>query len=223
MLTKEPDTMNLNCDYYEVMQISPNADFETIHRVYRIMAARVHPDNPRTGDPEIFLLLKRAYEVLGDPEQRAKYDSIRKSEAPEPLPMFELVDFVYGLKGEVNRRLGVLGLLYNRRRSNPDCPGLSILNLEQRMDFPRERLGFALWYLKAKGYVRQEDNSECGITAEGIDYLEEHSHDDELITRLIAGPSPATEIKEPPAAEEPSSSAREVTGRAHSTHQALFN
>ena len=88
-------------DYYEVLQISRNADVETIHRVYRIMAARFHPDNPRTGDTETFLLLRRAYQTLGDPEQRAKYDSTRLIEEEAPLPIFELKDFVHGLKGEV--------------------------------------------------------------------------------------------------------------------------
>ena len=38
-------------DYYEFLQISPHADYETIHRVYRYLASRFHPDNPDTGDP----------------------------------------------------------------------------------------------------------------------------------------------------------------------------
>src|SRR5690349_7912822 len=41
-------------DYYEILQISRHADAETIHRVYRIMASRFHPDNPKTGDVEKF-------------------------------------------------------------------------------------------------------------------------------------------------------------------------
>ena len=185
MAQMKPDT-----DYYEVLQISRHADVETVHRVYRMMATRFHPDNPRTGDTEIFLLLKRAYEVLSDPDRRARYDSTRLIEEEAPLPIFELKDFVYGLKGEVNRRLGVLSLLYNRRRANEDRPGLSVMDLEKRMAFPREHLNFALWYLRAKGYIRQEDNSDCGITAEGIDFIESHSSSDELIKRLIqAGPS----------------------------------
>jgi len=44
----------------------PNADPETIHRVYRIMAARFHPDNPTTGSLERFLLLREAYQTLSD-------------------------------------------------------------------------------------------------------------------------------------------------------------
>ena len=117
------------------------------------MATRFHPDNPRTGNTETFLLLKRAYQVLTDPKQRAQYDNTREMEDEEPLPIFELKEFVYGLKGEVNRRLGVLSPLYNRRRSCQEAPGLSVLDLEKRMAFPREHLNFALWYLKAKGYV----------------------------------------------------------------------
>ena len=37
-------------DYYELLQISPNAEPETIHRVYRLLAQRFHPDNGQTGD-----------------------------------------------------------------------------------------------------------------------------------------------------------------------------
>ncbi|HEY1496682.1 MAG TPA: DnaJ domain-containing protein [Candidatus Solibacter sp.] len=204
MAQMKPDT-----DYYEVLQISRHADVETIHRVYRMMATRFHPDNPRTGDTEIFLLLKRAYEVLSDPDRRARYDGTRMIEEEAPLPIFELKDFVYGLKGEVNRRLGVLSLLYNRRRANEDRPGLSVMDLEKRMAFPREHLNFALWYLRSKGYIRQEDNSDCGITADGIDFIESHSSSDELIKHLIhAGPSSCAYTPDEPGMPEAAMSQR---------------
>ena len=54
-------------DYYELMQISPNAERETIQRVYHMLARRYHPDQPNTADMERFLLLNEAYEVLGNP------------------------------------------------------------------------------------------------------------------------------------------------------------
>ena len=41
-------------DYYEDLQISPNADLETIERVYRLLAKRYHPDNQATGSIEKF-------------------------------------------------------------------------------------------------------------------------------------------------------------------------
>ena len=37
-------------DYYETLQISPNADPDTIHRVYRLLAQRFHPDTQETGE-----------------------------------------------------------------------------------------------------------------------------------------------------------------------------
>ena len=58
-------------DYYEFLQINPSAEPETIHRVYRFLAARLHPDNQDPGDAAKFFLLKEAYAVLSDPQQRA--------------------------------------------------------------------------------------------------------------------------------------------------------
>ena len=58
-------------DYYEYLQISPNADSETIERVYRYLAKKCHPDNRETGNPEKFNLITGAYRTLSDPEKRA--------------------------------------------------------------------------------------------------------------------------------------------------------
>jgi DnaJ-class molecular chaperone len=64
-------------DYYEVLQISPNADQETIHRVYRIQAQRFHPDNRDQGNADSFRKVADAYQILGDPKKRAAYDAER--------------------------------------------------------------------------------------------------------------------------------------------------
>jgi DnaJ-class molecular chaperone len=52
-------------DYYEVLEISPQASQDTIHRVYRYMAARYHPDIQGTGNLEKFTHLTSAYNSLG--------------------------------------------------------------------------------------------------------------------------------------------------------------
>jgi hypothetical protein len=172
-------------DYYDVLQISPKAEMETIHRVFRIMALRFHPDNPQTGDVEEFIRLKTAYAVLSDAIRRAEYDAERQSRESEPMPIFELKDFVTGVEAESNRRLGVLSLLYNQRRMDPDHPGVSLLDLEKRMGFPREYLSFTMWYLRAKDFAVAADNSDYTVTAAGADYLESNAPQNEILTKLI--------------------------------------
>jgi molecular chaperone DnaJ len=63
-------------DYYEILGVSKDASQEEIKRAYRQLAKKYHPDaNP--GDKvaeEKFKEAAEAYEVLSDPEKRAKYD-----------------------------------------------------------------------------------------------------------------------------------------------------
>jgi len=172
-------------DYYELMQISQNAEIETIQRVYRMLAARYHPDNPESGDAEKFLLLNEAYRILSDHEQRAAYDVTFRSRQAEPLRVFELREFTTGIDGESNRRMGVLCLLYSRRRMNTEHPGVSILELETMMWFPREHLMFTVWYLKEKGFIRQDDQSAFLITSEGADYVEQNLPQNRTLYKLL--------------------------------------
>jgi hypothetical protein len=65
-------------DCYEVMQLSPHADAETISRVYRMLAFRYHPDNAETGNSEMFIRLSEAHQILSDPEKRAHYDAAQR-------------------------------------------------------------------------------------------------------------------------------------------------
>jgi curved DNA-binding protein CbpA len=179
-------------DYYEVLQISPRAEQETIKRVYKLLAVRIHPDNPVTGDADQFRLLKEAYETLSDPEKRPAYDQVYEQHAREPLPVFELSDFAVGVDGEVNRRIGILCLLYNSRRANEDKPGLSLMELEKLMGFPREHLAFSVWYLRNKQYVTSGESSDIVITSDGIDHLESHLPTNHVVYGLLKGAEKGT-------------------------------
>jgi curved DNA-binding protein CbpA len=172
-------------DYYEVLQISPRAELETIKRVFKLLAARVHPDNPATGDAEQFRKLKEAYETLSDPNRRGVYDLALEEQSRRPLPVFEMTEFSAGVDGEMNRRIGILCLLYNSRRANEDKPGLSIMELENLMGFPREHLAFAVWYLKNRQYVTSGESSDIIITSEGIDYLESNLPTSRVAYKLL--------------------------------------
>ena len=172
-------------DHYEVMQISPNAEPETIHRVYRMLASKLHPDNTETGDLNAFVVLNKAYEVLSRAESRAAYDEDYAARRSEPMKIFDTRDFAIGLDGEPNRRLGILCLLYTRRRTDADNPGVSLLELESLMGTPREHLLFASWYLREKEFVRLDERSSFLITAEGVDYVENNLTSNRVIYRLL--------------------------------------
>lgn len=161
-----------NLDYYEFLQISPNADSDTIHRVYRFLAARFHPDNPASGDPEKFFMLKTAYDVLSNPESRSKYDDARQRESADQTPLSTSVDFMDQYEGELNRRLAVLAVLYYRRRNCSETPSVSLPEIEKLMGFPRDYLDFTTWYLLKKGYITRADNSDFTLTADGVDFVE---------------------------------------------------
>ena len=172
-------------DYYEFLQISPKAEGETIQRVYRFLATRLHPDNPETGDAEKFFLLKQAYEVLSNPTLRAEYDATRKKEQPQPVPLFTTIDFMDSMEGELNRRLAVLALLYIHRRTNPYSPEVSLLEVEKRMGFPSDYLEFASWYLRNKGYITRADNSDFTLTVEGVDFVESQRANIPILNKLL--------------------------------------
>jgi curved DNA-binding protein CbpA len=172
-------------NFYDLLQIHPKAEPETIQRVYRIFAARYHPDNLETGDAERFRGYREAYEVLIDPDRRAEYDRTLEASQPAALPVFRSREFTDGIDAEAKIRIGVLCLLYAKRRANPDYSALSMLDLEHLMDFPREHLHFALWYLKAKKYVQQDDRSSFILTAEGVDFLESQLPGNELLYKIF--------------------------------------
>ena len=172
-------------DCYEFLQISPKAEPATIHRVYRYLAARHHPDNPETGDAEKFMLLKQAFDVLSDPKRRAEYDAAYKKEAPQPVPLSTSIDFMDTIDGELNRRLAVLALLYLQRRTNAYRPEVSLAEVEIRMGFPRDYLQFTTWYLSNKKYITQADNSDFTLTALGVDFVESNRANIPVLNRLL--------------------------------------
>ncbi|HEY6162222.1 MAG TPA: molecular chaperone DnaJ [Bacteroidia bacterium] len=63
-------------DFYEILGISKNADADEIKKAYRKMAIQFHPDkNPGNKEAEEkFKEAAEAYEVLSDPQKRARYD-----------------------------------------------------------------------------------------------------------------------------------------------------
>lgn len=161
-------------DYYEVLQISTSAEPETIHRVYRLLAQRFHPDNKETGNERRFCALTEAYRILSDPDLRARYDLVHQGQRQERWRLVSRGsesenDFAV----EQRLRLTVLEVLYTRRRLEPREPGIFLTELERLTGRPSEHLEFTIWYLLQKKLVQRTDNSLLLITADGIDLLEQ--------------------------------------------------
>lgn len=177
-------------DFYEVLQISPNAELDTIHRVYRLLAQRFHPDNQNTGDADKFRVLTEAYTVLGDPEKRARYDVHRPEREQERSQILsESVRAANDVDAEQLLRLTVLELLYAQRRTEPRTPGVFFGDLESLVGCPSEHIEFALWYLSQKKYIDRSDGSRLSITADGVDYLEANAPTRRRVPRLTDGRS----------------------------------
>ncbi len=65
-------------DYYEILQVTENADQQQVKESYRKLAFQYHPD--RNQDPESSIKMKainEAYAVLSNPEKRRDYDIMK--------------------------------------------------------------------------------------------------------------------------------------------------
>jgi curved DNA-binding protein CbpA len=178
-------------DYYELLQISTNAEPETVHRVYRLLAQRFHPDNQETGNEARFRELTEAYEVLSNPERRAKYDVVHARQRQERWRLVasgEDSENDFGMEQSV--RLTVLEVLYTKRRVEPYSPGMFAPDLERLTGRPREHLEFTFWFLIQKKLVTRSDNSLLVITADGVEYLEGNYQAVEQRRRLRARNEP---------------------------------
>lgn len=68
-------------DWYEILEVEPEADEKEIKKAYRKAANKYHPDK-NNGDKEAeekFKKIVEAYDVLGDPEKRKTFDEKRNN------------------------------------------------------------------------------------------------------------------------------------------------
>ena len=158
-------------DYYEDLQISPNADKEMIERVFRILAKRYHPDNTETGDAEKFNVLYKAYQVISDPEERAAFDAKYEQLRADRWKIVEEASQSDGFEQDDRIRQGVLSLLYVARRQDALNPGMGIMEFEKVLGCPQHHMDFHLWYLKEKGWILRTDTGGYAITADGVDKM----------------------------------------------------
>ena len=168
--------MNQNSliDYYEDLQVSSNADLETIERVYRLLAKRYHPDNNGSGNTEKFNIITTAYRELSDPEKRAAFDVQYEKERTRQFKNLSEASCSEGFETDLRIRHSILSILYVEIRKDPSHPGIGLWQLEKFVGWPEKILEFHTWYLKEKGWIKPTDTGGYAITANGVDVVEEN-------------------------------------------------
>mgnify|MGYP000653056002 CR=1 FL=1 len=160
-------------DYYEMLQVNQKADFETIHRIYRMLAQRYHPDHKETGDAARFQKLLEAYQTLSDLERRAAYDVKCSGRKQQTWEVFRNQKEGDGTNAERRKRTMALAVLYRKRLRKPDNPYVQLREVEDVLGIEKEHLEFSLWYLREKGYITRTDNGRFCISALGVEAYEE--------------------------------------------------
>ena len=158
-------------DYYDLMQISPNADDDTIQQIFRHLAKKWHPDHQK-GDPERFKLLVEAHDTFTDPERRAAYDIKYQRFWETKWKLAGDASDGRGFVEDSDVREGLLSLYYVQRRSKMDDPGLGEMEAARLMRIPIHLVDFHIWYLREKGWIQRLDSGQLAITALGVDQVE---------------------------------------------------
>ena len=189
-------------DYYETLQLNPNADEETINRVFRILVKRYHPDNRDSGNTKKFNEVMEAYRILSDPEKRAAYDVKYDQNRATVLKLFDEASATDSFESDRRVSEGILSLLYVSRRRDPDRGGVGVIQMERLLGCPSQHLEFPLWYLRQKSWVERLENGLIAITAAGVDKVIEQNNiilrRDRLIAEKAMGgaPDPTMELRE---------------------------
>lgn len=180
-------------DYYDLLQLSPNADEDTIERVFRHLAKKCHPDIGEASDEVRFRKLAKARAVLGDPETRAGYDARYQEYWNRKWKLASEATTGSAFAQDTATRMAILSLLYVQRRTELRMPGLGEYEVSRLIRTPVELVEFHIWYLREKGLVYRLDTGQLAITALGVDRIERdqlHFADDRLLSTGSAGVTP---------------------------------
>jgi curved DNA-binding protein CbpA len=174
-------------DHYEILQVSPRADQDTLQRVFRHLAKRYHPDNPDSGDAIRFKQLVESFQVLSDPAQRAQFDVHYAQIHAERWRIFDQKTVIDDVEADRRIRNALLSILYTAARHDAEKPGLGVLDLERMLDCPEEHMRFHIWYLKENGWIRRTESGTLAITANGVDLVLERGGPQRSIHLLDSG------------------------------------
>ncbi|XP_075147492.1 uncharacterized protein LOC142221622 isoform X2 [Haematobia irritans] len=106
----------LNCkgkDAYSILGVPPNSSQEQIRKHYKKIAVLVHPDkNKQPGSEEAFKVLQRAFELIGEPENRVSYDQSLAEALHAEKAWTELHDLLSQLQTKITEAANTIRVIY---------------------------------------------------------------------------------------------------------------
>ncbi len=169
-------------NYYEILQISPEASDMVIKAAYKALVKQFHPDNGMVGDEEKLKLLNEAYSILSNIDSKRAYDeSLKKkdesntecdnndrtfeqniynnTEYDEPSGIFS--SFVRGVSNEIQRNKQI--------EENAYYDGLKLCDYDlvhiYRNNYGLKRMGYAR-VLEERGLLRRTGDGRFVPTEE---------------------------------------------------------
>lgn len=140
--------MSEKTDFYNRLNLSPNASEKEIRRAYRQAVKKAHPDvNKRDGATRLFLDIQEAYKVLSDPKLKEAYDEGR--EPSEPSRVKTAVTYSRPALYRIDEPQVIYALLHiittQKQEENPELP----INVAILLDTSTSMQGRRMQLLKA--------------------------------------------------------------------------
>ena len=134
-------------DYYAILQLHAGATGEEVHRAYRALALRYHPDrNPLPDAAIVMARINEAYSVLGEPVRRRAYDRRRRlsCESDVSLPILTAARDTLLRQRWAVLEDHVTSLLLEKERRQVRVHLVDVLNNDQLRSFGRRSPEFAV-------------------------------------------------------------------------------
>lgn len=118
--------------HYETLDVGQDASADQIKQAFRKKASAAHPDR-HGGNNEQMAAVNKAYEVLGDPERRARYDETGDDDQPDSIEkraLHQLVGF-FELVLEMDGNL--IALVRKHMQEGEDAAANEVNNLKRKV------------------------------------------------------------------------------------------
>lgn len=97
------NNINNNDDPYKILNVNSNSSIETIKKAYKKLSLKYHPDKQINSNltyeqkNENFIKIRNAYEILSDPEKKARYDKQNLIKKFSPNNLSEVLNDIKNL------------------------------------------------------------------------------------------------------------------------------